>query len=240
MAEHFYKQLIFPEPTGTRPFVALNMVSSLDGKVTSGGTLRPGSIGSPFDRQTMNVLRSHFDAVLAGGNTMRQHPFYLGVPKAMEEFRTEKGLAHQPLTILLTNSASLNPLSPLFRNPPRPPVILTSKVGAQNLPTSIREQASVEVLADQVEISSALTLLQEKYQVRRLLLEGGPNVNYQFFQHKLIDEVFLTIAPKLVGNTADFSMVMGEGVLPQAQAIHLKSVHKEGDELFLRYGILWG
>lgn len=239
MTEHFYQQLVFPDSRETRPFVALNMVASLDGKVTSGGTLRPGSIGSSFDRQTMNILRSHFDAILAGGHTIRQHPFYLGVPKEMEVLRTEKGLAPQPLTVLLTNSANLDPLSPLFQNPPRPPIILTSKAGAQALPTSIRKQTSVEALDDQVGIVGALALLLEKYKVKRLLLEGGPNVNYQFFQHKFIDEVFLTLAPKLVGNATDFSMVMGEGVLPSAKAIHLRSVHKEGDELFLRYGILW-
>lgn len=238
--EHFYKQLLFPEPTGNRPIVALNMVTSLDGKVTMGGSLKPGSIGSSFDRQTMNMLRSHFDAVLAGGNTIRQHPFYLGVPEDMETLRMEKGLAPQPLTILLTASGNLESNSPLFRNPPRPPIIFTSRQGSLSLAKAIREQTRVEIFEENTALIDILALLFKKYHVKCLLLEGGPSVNYQFFKQKLVDEVFLTVAAKLVGNINDLTMVMGEGVLPQPQALHLHSVNQYGDELFLRYQISWG
>lgn len=237
MSTHFYAELEFKQPQRNKPVIACNMVTSLDGKVTAGGT-QPASLGSSFDLRTMGVIRSHFDAVLAGGNTIRLHPYYLGVPSSLEGTRKQKGLAFQPLTVLLTRSGNLDPQSKLFTNPPRPPVIITSREGARNLASSIQEQSSLETLEDATP-QAIVTLLQEKYDVGRLLVEGGPSVNFQFMQAKLLDELFLTLHPSLIGNRSDLSLSAGDDVLQAAANIHLLSVNRQGDELFLRYRITW-
>ncbi len=72
---HFYTQLQLPSPPPNRPLIAINMAASLDGKVTVGGDLKPDSLGGAFDRHTMDVIRSHFDAVLAGGKHIKTPPF---------------------------------------------------------------------------------------------------------------------------------------------------------------------
>lgn len=237
--DHFYDQLEFSHLKDERPFIALNMVSSIDGKITSGGKLQPGSLGSAFDRYTMNVIRSHFDAILAGGNTIRDHPFYLGVPPELENQRSSKGLAPQPLTILMTKSGKLDPNTPLFKNPPRPPIIITTTQGAQALPKLIKEQSTIEIFREDESLESVIKLLLTKYHVKRLLVEGGPNINYQFLKAKLFDELFLTLAPHLVGATADLTMVMGEGVLRKPAQITLLSALPHNNELYLRYKITW-
>jgi len=235
--DHFYQKLDFPE-LAQRPFIACNMVTSLDGKVTADGN-QPASLGSSFDLGTMGVVRSHFDAVLAGGNTIRLHPYYLGVPTRFEEARKKKGLASQPLTVLLTRSGNLDPKSPLFtRAPPRPPIIITSSAGAQRLPSAIQQQSSVEIM-ENPNPQAIAELLQETYQVRRLLVEGGPSVNYQFMEAKILDELFLTLHPSLIGKRTDLGLSTGDHVLDQAEQIRLVSVNQHGDELFLRYQITW-
>lgn len=236
---HFYHNLEFKPIDQNRPFLAINMVASLDGKVTSGGALKPGSIGSSFDRQTMNVLRSHFDAVLAGGNTIRQHPYYLGVPSEFEAWRVQNGLKAQPLTILLTRTGKLNPETPLFTNPPRPPLIVTTKEGALNLHPSIRDIAMIEIGEKDQDLKKLLQVLLSKHKINKLLIEGGPSINYQFLQARLPDEVFLTLAPKLIGATSDLTLVMGDSVLPKNNKITLISSFQQADELFLRYKIEW-
>lgn len=236
MREHFYQDIEFAHH-GQRVLVACNMVTSLDGKVTADGN-QPASLGSAFDRRTMGVIRSHFDAVLAGGNTIRLHPYYLGVPSALESVRTEKGLASQPLTVLLTRSGNLDPASPLFEKAPRTPIIITSTAGAKNLPQPLQEQARVEIM-DNPDPQSIIALLQETYQVRRLLVEGGPSVNYQFMQAKLLDELFLTLHPSLIGKRTDLGLSAGDKVLEQAKDIKLLTVHQQEDEIFLRYRITW-
>lgn len=239
MTIHFFEQLKLPGPQRHRPFVAINMVASLDGKVTSRGKLEPGSLGSTFDRQTMNVIRSHFDAVLTGGNTIRQHPYYLGVPKDLEIKRIKQGLEAQPLTVLLTTSGQLDPSGPIFVDPPRPPLIFTTAQGEQNLPSQIKSVATVEIINEQDGIREICQLLWKKHRVNRLLVEGGPSVNYQFCQTRHVDQIFLTLAPRLVGARDDLTMIMGPEVLPQATHINLLSMEQKGEELFLRYGITW-
>lgn len=236
MAIHFYSDLKF-QASPKRPIVACNMVMSLDGKVTADGK-QPDSLGSSFDLLTMNVIRSHFDAVLAGGNTIRQFPFYLGVRKELEATREKMGLVSQPLTVLLTKSGKLNAQTPLFTNPPRPPVIITSAKGAENLDPRIKAQSKVEVV-ENPNPQKICALLWENYQVQHLLVEGGPSVNYQFMQAQYLDELFLTLSPHLIGKRTDLNVAMGDQVLEKAEQIKLLSTNQHSDELFLRYRISW-
>lgn len=239
MNNHFYHTLKLSETQNSGPFVGINMVTSLDGKVTSGGKLRPGSLGGSFDRQTMNFIRSRFDAVLAGGNTVRQHPYYYGVDQDLALWRENRGLTAQPLTIILSRSGKLDPRTPVFQDPPRPPIILTSSFGAKSLAAEIKKQAQIEIVNETIHPSEICQILQTKYQVNRLLVEGGPSVNYQFIQAKLVDELFVTLAPRLVGRTADLNLVRGEEVLPKAETATLLSVYQHENELYLRYKFRW-
>ena len=141
MKSHPYSTLQFPA-VPNHPFIAINMVSSLDGKITSGGTLQPGSLGSTFDRKTMNVIRSHFDAVICGGNTIRQHPYYLGVPKEYEVDRKRSGLQSQPLTVILTNSGQLDFHAPLSKST-LSPLIITSEKGSEALPSKAHQLSNM-------------------------------------------------------------------------------------------------
>lgn len=233
---HFYAHLDFELPRG-RPLVACNMVSSLDGKVTAHGK-QPRNLGSSFDRQTMQVIRSHFHAVLAGGNTIRQFPLYLGVGPELAQVRESQGLAAQPLTVILTNSGIL-PEGPLFQNPPRPPIIITSEEGAGSIRPELRDRVQVEIL-EQAQPQAICTLLMDKYGVQRLLLEGGPSVNYQFMKAKLLDELFVTLSPTLIGRGGELNLAAGEDVLDNPREIRLLSVNQVEQELFLRYRIHWG
>lgn len=236
---HFYKDLQLPPPPVERPYIAINMISSLDGKVTVGGDLKPGSLGGAFDRHTMNVIRSNFDAVLVGGNTLRRHPFYLGVPPELERQRLKRGLTAQPLTICLTKSGQLDPNSPLFQDPPRPPLVFTSAQGASALDPKIKRVSNVEIIADRQDTRAIAKILAADYRIKHLLVEGGPSINYQFLRAAITDELFLTLAPKLVGAKADFTMAMGEEPLLQPKHVALLSAHEHENELFLRYELVW-
>ena len=185
----------------------------------------------------MNVLRGHFDAVLTGGSTARQHPYYLGVPSHCEKLRKKRGLRAQPLSIILTRRGNLDPAAPLFTDPPRPPLIITSKQGARSLSPKIKGAANIETSAGGVQ--DFLKLLFTKYGVNTLLVEGGARTNYEFLQAGLVDQLFLTLAPRLVGSAFDLTMAMGERVLENKPRIILLSHFTRQNELFLRYKLNW-
>lgn len=74
---------------------------------------------------------------------------------------------------------------------------------------------------------------------KHILVEGGPTVLGSFLKEDLIDEVFLTIAPKIYGSKANSTKTLVEGILlpPNKFQLKLISVKKIKDELFLRYKI---
>lgn len=88
--------------------------------------------------------------------------------------------------------------------------------------------------------AEALQALKHDYGVGRLLVEGGPSLNHALISHGLVDELFLTVVPKLLGadptDPIDAKTII-TGALPAPASLRLVSVHLVADELFLRYAL---
>ena len=82
--------------------------------------------------------------------------------------------------------------------------------------------------------------LQAERGVECLVVEGGPGLNHTLISRQLVDEIFLTVAPELLGGSAEETLTLLQGpALPTRDrpTLDLVSVHLAGDELFLRYSI---
>lgn len=236
--EDVYTDLMF-EPPEDRPYVILNMVSSIDGKTTINGELRKVRIGSSADRRLMEWIRLPCDMVLRGAETVRVNPAYAGVSDDLVARRQARGLPGQPLVGVVSASCNLPVDKPLFVDPPRRPVVITAEQAPTEQLYSLSEKADVLQAGEaRVDPERALTLLQEKYGVRRLLLEGGPRLNYDFLRAGLVDEIFWTVAPKLIGREKDKTMVEGRDVFHPMPSARLVTAFLHNDEFFLRYRIL--
>lgn len=78
----------------------------------------------------------------------------------------------------------------------------------------------------------------QKKGYKKVLVEGGPTLLTSFLKEDLIDEIFLTISPKIFGSQKDVTLTLTEGYLfppDQVKKFKLISVKKMGDEVFLRY-----
>lgn len=235
--EEVYADLRFEAP-GDRPFVAINMVSSVDGRTTVRGRLTPGALGSPYDRMLMCWVRHAADAVVRGAGTVRANPAYPAVPEALVPVRLQKGLSEQPRAVIITNSCDLPAGAPLFTDGPHRPIIVTSKQAPRE------RLAALEALADIVEAGEfhveprrALKVLRSRYGIERVLLEGGPNLNYHFLRSRVVDELFWTVAPKMIGGD-ELTLVEGADVFDPFVQLQLISAYAYKDELFLRYRVL--
>lgn len=75
---------------------------------------------------------------------------------------------------------------------------------------------------------------------KNVLVEGGPTLLGSFLKENLIDEVFLTIAPKIYGTEQGKTLTLVEGLLlppKSTKKLKLLSVKPFNDELFLRYKV---
>jgi riboflavin-specific deaminase-like protein len=233
-AEEIYKDLTFPEPPPDRPYVLLNFVITLDGQSTVGKTGAAG-IGSRTDHRLMGSLRARADGLLHGASTVRADNFPPRVPDELIPERLARGLMRHPLGAVVTRSGNLDPSNRYFSM--QPPVVFTTAGTAPALADRLGARARVIAVGEQdVDLAAALRSLRLEFGIRVLLCEGGARLAHDLIAADLLDEVFLTVAPKLGGDRHALRLLDGPAFAPDAlPALQLLHVLLEGSELFLRY-----
>lgn len=233
-AEGIYEDLEVPSPgqrEPTRPYVMINMVSSIDGRTAVGGT--SSRLGSVTDRQTMRNLRSKADAVMIGASTLRAERLSLG----LDEF------SGHPLAVIVTKSGDVPIESNLITGERQEVLVIAAEDAPEPDVKRLGARASVLRLSatssgGAISLEEALKALQATRGVDLLLVEGGPSLNYSLISQGLADELFLTVAPRLLGGLRSEAPALLEG--PEFSSSgsprsELVSIHLSDDELYLRY-----
>ena len=215
-----------------RPLVMVNMVATADGLVTIGG--RSGPIGGPGDHALFHGLRTIVDAVLVGTGTLRAERYGRVVRNPERRARRgELGLAEDPLALLISHSGNLPWDAPLFHAPEQH-VVIVAQPGVAQMPDGLEARVEVIELAGPSP-AAALRAVREAHGVRAVLCEGGPTLNRGLLGDGVLDELFLTIGPKLAGEDA-LRIVAGEP-LEAPVDMELLSVARHESELYLRYAL---
>ncbi len=228
-----YRDLAWQPRGDDHPFLALNMVGTVDGRAAVDGSSM--GLGSLVDRQLMRVLRANADALLFGAGTLRAERVGRGVPAEFVPLRRARGLAPQPLLALLTASGDVPLERAFFAEPERAVVFVAERTPRDRL-ARLRERAAVRVVGvDRPDPTAALRLLAREFGVRRVLCEGGPTLNRDLLGAGVLDELFVTLAPKVVAGDGP-PLVAGAALVPPAR-LDLRSLYEHDGELYLRYSI---
>ena len=237
-----YAALEFPEAPADRPYVIVNMVASVDGKTVIEGSER--GLGSAADRRLLRELRVHADIVLTGAGTLRAsgHSPRLN-DEALEALRVSRGKPRLPIAATLSHSGDL-PLDNRFFSDSDFEAVLYLSDGAPADRAAALAAAGrpVQRVPSGGEAPSMLAHMREALGCRLLLLEGGPTLNGEFFRRGLVDELFLTVGPLVVGGDGASSAVETPGhpaTHEGARRLTLLSAHQnaETSELYLRYRV---
>lgn len=235
-----YLDLRFPEPPHDRPYVLLNMIASADGKAAVEGN--EAGLSSPTDKLVLQSVRAHADAILSGAGTARAtgaNPL-LHDPR-LQAARRRLGRQQPPLLAVLSRFGEL-PLDAGFlrRRDFQAIIFLTETSPAgQALRTTDRR---VEVLpVGPGALLEMLRRLRQQWDVRQLVLEGGPTTNAAFFHAGLIDEFFLTVSGSIVGGRDTITPVEGEPFgrvsMPRLQLLSAMPVELTS-EVYLHWRVL--
>jgi 2,5-diamino-6-(ribosylamino)-4(3H)-pyrimidinone 5'-phosphate reductase len=220
------------------PFVFLNLAMTADGKIASANRVIP-SPGSPRDIAGLMELRTYADAVLSGARTVDLNDASLGPGGAKyRRMRLRRGLAEYNIRIIVSGSGSIDPDAGIFKKKHLSPVIvLTSgRVSKGRLQTLQRLATDVKSFGDdEIDFRAAFAWLRAKWKVKRLLCEGGGELNGALFSARLVDELHLTICPYIFGGQHAPTICDGEGFthLKDAFQMRLHSMKRIDDELFL-------
>ncbi|OGY98465.1 MAG: hypothetical protein A2855_00110 [Candidatus Liptonbacteria bacterium RIFCSPHIGHO2_01_FULL_57_28] len=210
-----YESVKFPV-LPDRPCFYTNFVSTLDGKVA----VPPHHdeywpIGSDADHAELVNLRTHADALIHGRGTAMMHRTVDSL--ARPEFkaaRLERGKSKDLLYIIISDHPDEDLKKQIINDAGIEPLI----IAGNDLPALARE-------------------LKQKG-IDTALVEGGPHLAASFFAADLVDEIFLTLAPKVFGGGGTETVTMVEGKLLPPEKTgdwQLVSVASIGNEIFLRY-----
>lgn len=212
-----------------RPYVVCNFVSSLDGKATAEG--RTSALASEGDRAAFHLLRTQVDALLAGTGTMRIERYGAAVrSERLSEVRVAEGRAPQPLCVVISRSGDVPFEIPLFADA-RADVALYAPVGVA-VPECAARVSHHEIHTGENTLSRILQSLRRDHGVHSLLCEGGPVLFSSLLRQGLVDELFLTLSPALVGGG---ELAITTGAARDRQMMELVWALECDGSLFLRY-----
>ncbi|MBN1529169.1 MAG: dihydrofolate reductase family protein [Thermoleophilaceae bacterium] len=222
-------RLIDKAPEG-RPYLVVNMVSTADGKAAMDWRTR--GISTDVDRDLFHHLRTQADAVMVGAGTVRAER-YGTVTKTPElrAKRVEEGVREVPLAVIVSGRLDLPPDLPILGDPDQPVVIATASDG--ELP-GLGDHVAYERVGDDLPLLMAR--LRSEHGVRAVLCEGGPTLNSFLLAAGLVDELFLTLNPKLLGGAAALTIVAGRELVEPAE-LELVSLAEAEGELFTRWRV---
>ncbi|HSK24320.1 MAG TPA: dihydrofolate reductase family protein [Egicoccus sp.] len=228
-----YDDLVLAGPVGGRSGVSLGMVSSVDGGATVDG--RTADLGGEADQAAFGALRAASDAILVGAGTVLAEDYGPAAGStARRRRRLEKGLAASPRLVIVSNRLGMDPAARVFGDPDRPPLLVTSRQGASARP-EVAARGEVLICGEQrVDLGEALRGLAARG-LGRVLCEGGPGLNASLFARDLVDELFLTLAPTLVGG--DAPRIIAPLAEHTPRPLELLGLREHAGELLLHYRI---
>jgi riboflavin-specific deaminase-like protein len=215
-----------------RPYLITNFALTLDGHATIAG--RSGPIGTATDTALLVGLRTRVEAVMIGAGTMRAERYGRVIADpAKRERREREGLPADPLVVIVSGRLDLPWDAPLFTEGVGRCLICTSsEVDPPETPTA------VEVLRQEggVDLRALLEHLRRELGVRALLCEGGPRLHGQLLDAGVVDELFVTHAPKLAGGAGP-GLVVGLSELERPLELAWLLADDTSGELFGRYRV---
>jgi len=207
-----------------------------DGKLT----LKKGSSSKilmkymdPATEILLHETRASFDAIMVGANTIRIDNSFLTV-------RLVEGKS--PIRVIPTSMADIPPSSNVL-SPGAPTIIAVSERAPADRVNAIRARGAEVVCAgkEHVELPTLMRILSTSWGVKKLMIEGGPTLNWHMLHHRLVDEIRLIHLPFIVGGSDTPSLVGGMHIETEEEMIRLilKNHYLCGTNLVTEYDVVY-
>ena len=184
-----------------RPFVLIKSAISLDGCLDDTSDTRL-ILSNEQDKIAVDALKSSFDGIFVGAETIRKdNPSLLIKSDINIQNRIKNGYSEQPIKITVTLSGNLNPKCRFFQEGKSEKIVYCPLSIENKLKNKLNTVATVVGIKIEKKIINPLNLLQDLFQrgIKRLMIEGGSQINSLFLSHNCVDALRIAIAPLIVG-----------------------------------------
>jgi 5-amino-6-(5-phosphoribosylamino)uracil reductase len=224
-----------------RPHTTVVLAMSADGKIAD-FRRSPARFGSGTDKAHLETQIAASDAVLFGAGTLRAYGTTLTVsqPRLLQQ-RTKENKSPQPVHIVLSSSGNINPDIKFFQQPVKRWLITTAKGAIFWQERSEFEQVLVMETTSKKIDTLAICQHLGNLNIKKLAVLGGGELVTAFLESDLIDELWLTICPLILGGNTAPTPADGTGFLanlaPKLQLLEVRTVEQE---VFLHYQFING
>lgn len=209
----------------------VNFVMSLNGSTTHEG--RSGGLSGEADKRYFELLRRVCDVVLVGAGTVRDEGYGpMMVSEESANWRRERGLPGHPVFAIVSRRLDLDPESSIFTEAPVRPIVITIANSPGDARDALSRVADVVVAGGSEVDFTRLRFELEARGLNSILCEGGPQLFGAMLRSGAVDELCLTVSPRLEPGTP-FRLV--SGLLPEPVRLKLKSALAGEDGILLRY-----
>lgn len=206
---------------------------TVDGKIaTVAGKL---AISSQEDLQRVHALRSSVDGIVVGISTV-----LIDNPRLTN--RLAKANGKNPTRIIIDSAAKIPLNSNILQTTSRiRTIIATTSRADRNRIKKIQQTGAMVIVAGrkQVNLKEVFSFLK-KSGFRKVLVEGGGEINWSVLKSGIVSELIVTIAPKIVGGRSATTLVDGDGYTNVEEAIKLKLtriIRQNTGEIILHYQV---
>jgi riboflavin biosynthesis pyrimidine reductase len=223
--------LVARYPRNEQPTLRVNFVASIDGAATVNG--KSAGLGGPGDKLIFDTLRMVCDALVVAAGTVRTENYdALRLTEPARAWRRDHGLPEFPLMVVVSGSLNLDPEQLVFADAPIRPLVVTHAGSPADRRAALAEVAEIVTFGEtSVDLAAAVRELHARG-AAQLLCEGGPRLLGAMIAADLVDELCLTLSPRLVAGGAG-RIATGPDGPPRAMA--LAGILAEDDMFFLRY-----
>ncbi|MEQ1859499.1 MAG: RibD family protein [Chthoniobacteraceae bacterium] len=205
-----------------RPFVTANFAITADGRISTRNRA-PAGFGSANDKRRLHEIRASCDAVLAGARTVATDNMTMSRPPGL-------------VRVLLSASGRIDPALKLFAHGDSPILIFSTTRMPRATRAALAEKATLHLDEGAVDLAKMMHTLRREHGVKRLVCEGGGQVFRALLAADLIDELHLTIVPRIFGGAKAPTLTGVAGdFLPQSTRLTLRDMRVIDGECFLRY-----
>ncbi len=213
-----------------KPYVILNAAMSLDGKIASKDY--DSKLSSNSDLKRVHKLRSTVDAIMVGINTVIKDDPMLTVRYDY------KG---NPIRIIIDSKGRIDKESRIIKSSKDIKTIIVISEIAKDRVNELNSYGVNVIISgyNKVDLKALMPILY-KQGIRRILLEGGGELNWSMLKERLVDEIIVTIEPVIIGGRDAITLVEGEGFSKVSDSIKivLKDIERVNDEIILHYHVI--
>lgn len=222
--------------TPVRPHVLLMSEITADGKLTLKKGASSKILMKYMAHETEILLhetRAAYDAIMVGANTIRIDNSFLTV-------RLVAGKS--PLRVIPCSMADI-PLDANVLGSDAKTLIAVCEQAPKDRVEAIKARGVTVVTAgkNHVELPLLMKILYTEFGIRKLMIEGGPTLNWHMLHDKLVDEIRLIHLPFIVGGSDTPSLVGGMHINSEDEMIrlNLKKFYQCGSNLVSEFDVLY-